>query len=268
VPGAARRRRRPGRTQPAVAVAAACWAVALPAALAGCATARPPVAPLSGLTASGPAAAWRVPAEALGSQRLYRVHYDGPDGEGSLRVTLRLTAADRYRAQAADALGRSVWSLEVTGQDAVWIDHRQRRACRLRGEVSLAGLPLAPFPLPALPPLLLGRLPAAPAPDRPPQEGPVATGGDGTALTFHDRRGRRWTAELVDGAPVRWALWDEDAGRPRVTWLRQGGEAVLTDLEAGVQIRWREVVVEPLAEAPPPLAVPPGYTSDACPPPI
>ena len=55
-----------------------------------------------------------MPAEELATQRLYRAHYDGPEGDGGFRLTLRLQTLDRGQAQA-NALGRKLWSLEADG---------------------------------------------------------------------------------------------------------------------------------------------------------
>jgi hypothetical protein len=242
--------------------------VALGTVLAACAPAAPPrsVAGAGGGRAAAEGAApWEIPADALASQRLYRLRYDGPDGEGGFKVTLRLVAADRYQVQAADALGRPAWSLEVEGARGLWLDHRRALACRLAGRLDLAGLPLSPFPLPALPPLLLGRLPAAPAEP----EARRAAGAPGaTALAFVDAEGRRWTADLDGGRPVAWALWDgagaAEGGRPRISWRSVGGEAILSDRERRAQLRWRQVVAEPLLGAPAPLAVPAGFQEMNC----
>src|SRR5690349_23154179 len=56
---------------------------------------------------------WQIPQAAYGSQRLYRVSYSGPEGEGSFKVTLRLASPARYQIQAVDPVGRSLWSLDV-----------------------------------------------------------------------------------------------------------------------------------------------------------
>lgn len=274
-------RRLPGRAP--VRAAAPALALLVPLAL-GCASApprptppRPGPAPAAGSPPppaasvpppSAPAAEetpepgavppWEIPPALLSSQRLYRVRYDGPQGEGGLRLTLWLADAERYRARAADLLGRPLWSLSAGADGGLWVDHRAGVYCRLRdaGElVASAGLPLAPFPLAALPPLLLGRLPAAPA--------GAATVGE--EVDYRDADGRRWTAALEGAAPTRWALWKDDAaGGPVLTWLATGGEAVLSDRAAGIQLRWREVVAEPLAALPAPSEPPADYRQVSC----
>lgn len=233
-----------------VAVVAACAPASAPHAV----PARPPA-----LTSAPGPAPWEIPAAALGTQRLYRVRYSGPEGEGSVKVTLRLATAERYQVQAADPLGRLLWSLDAGEGHGLWIDHRAEVACRLGDRLTLAGVPLAPFPLLALPPLLLGRLPAAPGAD-----GGLAAGGKG-GLDFVDEKGRRWTARCDGGRPESWTLWAADGRQPRISWLKADGEAVLSDRQQRVQLRWREVVAEPLAGALEPLPVPPGYREIVCP---
>jgi hypothetical protein len=271
VTGAARPARR--RAAPAAVPAAALLAAAL---AAGCASApapppvAPPPAPASveepappAAPAAAPTPPWEIPPELLDRQRLYRVRYDGPEGEGGLRLTLWLADPDRYDARAADQLGRPLWSLSVRGAGGLWVDHRAEAWCRLDGALDLAGLPLAPFPLAALPPLLLGRLPARPA-------GGVEPPPGASAIEIVDGEGRRWTAELGGGAPdggapVSWTLWGRDAAAgPVLTWVAAGGEAVLSDRGAGVQLRWREAVSEPLGGLPAPLEPPAGYREASC----
>lgn len=234
---------------------AAGFALAAALATAGCASPAPRAVVPPAAAAAVPAP-WTVPAERYGTQSLYRVRFAGPDGDGSLRLTLRLAAAGRYQARAADAFGRPVWGLDVDPAGGLWVDHRRELVCRPLGRLDLAGVPLAPFPLAALPPLLLGRLPAPPA-----DPAAVATAAD--RVEFRDAEGRRWSADLEAGEPRAWTLWGK-AGRPRVSWQRAGEEAVLSDLESGVQLRWRETVREPLAAALEPLAAPPGYRLLPC----
>src|SRR6476659_11516463 len=81
-------------------------------AAAGCAT-KPASAPVSRPTPPRVLLPWQMPQEAYGSQRLYRVSYSGPEGEGSFKVTLRLVSPARYQIQAVDPVGRSLWSLDV-----------------------------------------------------------------------------------------------------------------------------------------------------------
>lgn len=217
--------------------------------------AEPPPAPAPAPAVAQP---WEIPPDRLGSQRLYRVRYDGPEGEGGLRLTLWLDDADHYDARAADLLGRPLWTLSVRGSGGLWVDHRAEAYCRLDGSLDLDGLPLSPFPLAAMPPLLLGRLPARPA-----GAAEVVAGAD--AIEIRDEEGRRWTAELDAGAPVRWTLWGRGvAAGPVLTWVDTGGEAILSDRAAGIQLRWREAVSEPLAGLPAALEPPGGYRAGSC----
>lgn len=232
--------------------------------LAACA---PAVAPRTAPGVPSPpsrlAAPWEVPAAALATQRLYRVRYDGPQGEGNVKVTLRLATVERYQVQAADPLGRPLWALDVAGGRGLWVDHRAESTCRLEGRLELAGVPLSPFPLLALPPLLLGRLPAAPGVGEERAALRAAASGD-ARIDFADAEGRRWTARLTDGRPRSWTLWAAGGREPRISWLAAGDEAVLSDREQGVQLRWREIVAEPLAGDLEPVASPPGYREMVC----
>ncbi|MBV8200530.1 MAG: hypothetical protein JOZ15_07885, partial [Acidobacteria bacterium] len=141
--------------------------VLLLAAAVGCTTVpkAPPRAPAAGAGGAAPAEqpVWQVPAAAYGSQILYRVAVTGAEGEGSLKLTLRLASPERYQAQAVDPLGRAIWGLDVNGDRGLWLDHRGHIYCRLAGALDLAFLPLGPLSVSALPPLLLGRLPVPPA---------------------------------------------------------------------------------------------------------
>lgn len=215
----------------------------------GCASGGPPLT----VVPAADVAPWEVPPSELGTQRLFRARYEGPQGEGGFRLTLRLAAADRYQAQASAALGKKVWDLEVRGDDGVWIDHRADVYCRLQGRLELADSLLAPLPFRAFPALLLGRLPEEPrsAPRR-----------RGEELVVPGAGGRQWRAEVEGGRVLRWTLWEE--GEPVAWWELDGGEAILSDRRHQVQLRWREVVREPLAEEPPPLAVPEGYRLVEC----
>lgn len=228
------------------------------------------------------AAPWQVPPSALGTQRLYRVGYNGPDGGGSFRLTLRLAAPERYQVRAVDAIGRALWSLDVAGTSGLWLDHRADAACRPSGSLEVAAGELTPFPLASLPALLLGRLPAVPAG---PLEEPGPEVGDETAaargdedgdedaaptaagdrrLAFADAEGRRWSATLAAGAPVSWAMSEPGGAAPTVWWRRLAGEHLLSDRARGVQLRWRESVVEPLRGALAPLEVPAGFQLVPC----
>jgi|HubBroStandDraft_3_1064219.scaffolds.fasta_scaffold03994_6 hypothetical protein len=233
--------------------------VAAAVALGACTGRRPPVVvPAQPAPESPP---WQVPPQALATQRLFRMSYSGPEGEGSFRVTLRLATGSRFQIQAVDPLGRSLWTLDADGGRDLWLDHRNRVYCRPAGRMDLPGLPLGSFALAELPALLLGRLPAEPPPDAPPKR-------QGDQLTFEDLQGRRWTATLADGTVRAWTLWE--GGEPAAWWAgRDGGGGGVLSVRAargaaggagsGVQVRWREVLAEKLTQEPAPLAPPKGF---------
>lgn len=266
-------------------------ALALAAALAtaGCAPRPSPATAADALAdalADSKASPWEVPPSALGTQRLFRVSYDGPDGGGSFRLTLRLTAADRYQVRAVDPVGRALWSLDVAGSSGLWLDHRAEAACRLEGSLDLAAGRLTPFPLAALPALLLGRLPAPPdgaveeptageegaeagagdtvEADESDADGDADAGGARRRLAFADAGGRRWSATLDGETPLSWALTEPGDAAPTVWWRRHAGEQLLSDRRRNVQLRWRESVVEPLAGGLEDVAVPPAFALVPC----
>ena len=186
----------------------------------------------------GAANAWELPPSALGTQRIYRAAYGGPEGEGSFRATLRLAAADRFELALADRLGRGLFTLRVEGAEGWWVDQRRETVCRDLTRLELPGLAGGPVTARALPPLLLGAIPAADA---------VVAGGTGGDLELRDAAGRRWSATLAGNAAETWTLWDADG--PLWWWRRDGGGGVLSGRE-GRQLRWQEAVVEPLAALP------------------
>jgi hypothetical protein len=184
------------------------------------------------------------------------VSYSGPEGEGSFRLTLRLTSPERYQVQAVDPLGRALWSLDVEGGHGIWVNHRSRTFCLFQGSFDIRGAPLGPFPLPTLPSLLLGRVPAEPAAS--PQ-----TRAEGREVTFLDRQGRAWTVALgEDGAIRTWTL--AEGGAPTVWWMRRDDDSILSDRERGIQVRWRQVLREPLDREPPRLEPPAGFRETLC----
>lgn len=236
-------------------------AVGLLISCAGASRPRP-----AGPTPGPQAAPWELPPEAHPSQRLFRFHYEGPDGESTLRLVLRLESPDRYRLTIADRMGRPALTIDAARRGGYLLDHRESLACRLGPEVRIEELPLEPLPLGAVPAVLLGRLPAGPVPGGPPL-------ADAGRLSFRDAAGRRWTAELEGTAggaggdpgtatPMSWALWRE--GEPVLWWRRSDGEALLSNRTRGVQMRWREVGREPLAEPLPAPEMPPGYAPGTC----
>jgi hypothetical protein len=216
---------------------------------AGCATGR-------GLRPgpSGDAEPWEIPSSAYGLQRLYRVSFRSPEGEGSFRLTLRLGGPDRYQASAVDPVGRTLWSLDAAGERGLFLDHRGRRFCRLEGRFDIAGVPLSPFPLLSLPALLLGRVPAAPA---------SAVEEQGGRISFRDERERRWDVTVRDGMPAAWSMRDE---RGPAVWLtRQDGWSILSDRRQGAQVRWREILREELKGELAALEPPTGYREECAP---
>jgi hypothetical protein len=195
---------------------------------------------------------WEIPAGAFGSQRLYRVSYSGPEGEGSFRVTLRLVAADHYQVQAVDPVGRSLWSLDVSGGRGLSLNHRARTFCAFEGSFDLSGVSLGPFPLLSLPAMLLGRVPAVPA--EPPKE---EKGG----ISFHDGSGRRWSATVgPQGVVESWTLWED--GGPAAWWIVRDNWSILSERSRGRQVRWREVLREALTTPPAPLQKPTGFREE------
>jgi hypothetical protein len=227
-------------------------------AVSGCATGSRALQPQS----AGGAAPWQIPPEAFGSQRLYRVSYAGPEGEGTFRVTLRLASLARYQIQAVDPVGRALWGLDVDGGQGVWLDHRNKLFCSFQGTLDLGGAPLGPFPLLSLPSLLLGRIPAEP---------PAASAGGAPAppaskdgkLRFKDAAGRSWSADLgADGSVTGWSL--SEGGKLAAYWMKRDNWSILSDRVRGVQVRWREVLREPLGGEPAALEKPQGYHEEAC----
>lgn len=191
----------------------------------------------SGASAPTPAAGTVAPGAGLAegeanTQRLFRVRYQGPRGSGGLRLVLRLAASDRFSLAASDTLGRPVWSLGYAGGRTLVVDHRLQETCATGADVRVPEAALAPLPIEALPIVLLGRLPVAAAE----RDGPV---------DLVDGQERRWTAKLEDGRPLTWTLWS--AGEPSLWWLAQPDGGVLSH-RGGSQFRWRQTVVEPLAE--------------------
>jgi hypothetical protein len=197
-------------------------------------------------------APWEVPAQALATQRLYRGAYDGPEGSGAFRATLRLVAADHFQLVLADRLGRTIATLWSEGERQRWVDHRRELYCTRATGVDLPGAADLPVPAQKVPALLLGRLPAAPA---------TAPGlGSSPSLAYQDASGRRWTAGIVAGRPVRWALHD---GTGALWWWRAEGRGGVLSHREGRQLRWQEVVVEPLvASAIAPDDLPAGFHED------
>lgn len=229
----------------------------LAALLAGCGPAGKPGRPERIPTGDMP---WEIPASALGSQRLYRVSYQGPEGKLAFRLSLYLETPDRFRMDAADGVGRRIFSLEVgeppsaLGSQALWLDHRNKEYCRLSSSGLPPDLPLANLPLEALPRLLLGMMPARPA-----SELARAAG----KISYLDGAGRHWSGSLDSGGLLEWWTLVEN-GEAVAWWQRQPEETIYSDRRAGLQVRLQQQVVEALKGKPAPLEIPAGYAESAC----
>lgn len=213
------------------------------------------------------AAVWGIPPDAYPEQRLFRMEAETARDRVGIRAVLRIQHPDRYRLTLSDRLGRTLFTLDA-GPDSGWLlDHRARRACPLDEVEALRDVPLGPLPPEALPAVLLGRAPAAPA-------GPVAVEAAGR-LSYRDLRGWRWTVRFeevrvsaeagIETAGRRVLAWTaRRRGRAILWWRRDGPEGLLSDREHGLQLRWREVAREPLADELPPPVVPSGFERGVC----
>jgi hypothetical protein len=217
--------------------------------LYACASAPPAASPA--VEIEGPP--WEIPAAAIGTQQLFRMSYSGPRGEGSFRLALKLQTADRYQASAVDPLGRALWSLDVTADRGLFLDHRARAACQLEGALSLVGAPLDHVELSDLPKLLLGRVPVSPRETTIPESS--------EEFDLKGSAGEVWKVALTHGRPVRWALFR--AGERVAGWTQEKGEAVLSDRKGG-RLRWRSSVAEPLGGPLAPLKAPADYAPGGC----
>ncbi len=185
------------------------------------------------------------------TQSLYRVHYDGPAGQGGLRLVLRRASTTRFQLEASDLLGRALWTLRADGEETLLANHREKILCQGRERIEIPDPVLAELSPADLARALEGLLPVTP-PDSLPKEGRVE---------FRDSRGRRWTASYDLGLPVSWTLWDEK--RPVLWWLRAERGAVLSHRD-GSQFRWRLTSSEPLAETGLDSALGEGYRAGTC----
>ena len=186
------------------------------------------------------AAPWEIPKREWRTQRIVRMHYDGPDGNGTLRLVLRFEDPERFHVSASDRLGRRWWDLNVQAGSALVLWVRERTFCRYRGDLEVPALSLGPVPAGAVAALLMRRLPAPPADaavwDR---ATAAAARGGSVEIAFADARGRRWTAAAGPSGPSRWTLWRDD--RERASWTRDvQGAARLVESEGGLELRWRQ----------------------------
>jgi hypothetical protein len=195
---------------------------------------------------------WGLPEDALRTQRILKLHYDGPDGDATLNLVLRLERSDRFSLQGNDQLGRGWFRLAVDESAALFLDLREKTFCRFEESIEIAAVPLGPLPFDQLPALLLGRLPVVPV-ER------SRLGGDGWRLV--DGAGREWTAEAPGGRLQRWTLWR--AGEPEVWWHRDETLAYLSARSEGLQLRWRGAPGQALTRSPATLEVPEGFAPGA-----
>jgi hypothetical protein len=183
---------------------------------------------------------------------------ESAEDQGTLRAVLRIERPERWRLTLSDRLGRTLYTLDAAPGEGWLLDHRERRACPVGEGGRLRGVPLEPLAPEALVAVLLGRVPAAPA-------GPVDASRAGE-LSYRDGRGRRWSVRLEEGSGGRrvasWTL--RRGGRPVLWWRRAGDDALLSDRERSVQLRWREIAREPLAGELPEPAVPAGFAVGGC----
>ncbi len=193
-----------------------------------------------------------MPQDSYPTQRLYRVKYRGPEGDFGFKLVLYLEGEARYRMQASD-LGRKLWSLAVDGQDAVWLDYKRKRYCRSDAAEQLRFVPLADLPLVALPRLLLGRLPAEPAASLKRSE---------ERVSFLDARGQLWSGSLNGDELEWWSL--VEAEEAVVWWRREARGGVFAARDGKQEVRWEEMVREPLEEPLDALEIPAKYQPDEC----
>ena len=192
---------------------------------------------------------WGLPADALRTQRIVKLHYDGPEGDGTLNLVLRLEREDRFSLQGNDQLGRGWFRLAVEDAAALFLDLRAKTFCRFEDSIEISAVPLGPLPFDQLPALLLGRLPVVPV---------ETTRQDDGGWRLRDDLGREWTAEASEGRLESWTLWR--AGEPEVWWHHDDSLAYLSARTEGLQLRWRSAPGQALTRSPATLEVPQGFT--------
>ena len=194
---------------------------------------------------------FEMPGESLETQRLFRVRYEGQEGRGGMKLVLKLASESSFQVSTTDSIGRPLWSLQASDGETLLIDHRGRQFCA--GEdVRLPDPVLEAMPWPSLPRVLLGFLPTMPQ---------TIARSSAEEIEYQSLDGRRWTARLDSGRPLSWVLWEGE--RPVLWWSRQGAGGMLSHRQ-GIQIRWREVVSEPLRGPLVDLQVPSGYQPAVC----
>jgi hypothetical protein len=225
------------------------WLALAVLAAAGCATAGPAGKPAGQASAAAELPLAALPTEALGTQRLLRAQYDGPEGRGGFKMVLRLEHGDRYDLSAVDGAGRALWLLQVRGGEGLFQDLAEERFCRLRTAAALPGGLGLDLPLAALPRLLLGRLPV---------EVPRAEAAKGS---WQDGE-RKWAWSAPDGELTQWTL--SEGGEPAVWWSRRGAEATLSVRRRVTQVRWQSSVTEPIGKPLAALVPPAGFEEGPC----
>jgi len=193
-----------------------------------------------------------VGAESPGEQRLFRVEVSRSGAlDPSFKLVLRLARADRFDLAASDPFGRALWRIGVDGSAGRFRDERRRSACRF-DPVRPDALPRLDWGLAALdlPPLLLGRLPAAAASARP---------APGDAGRYRDAEGREWSL-LRDGPEV--AEWTLHRSGGDLRYRRERSGASLEDERTRLLVHWRQMTAEPLAGPLEPLGRSPGDEPD------
>lgn len=194
---------------------------------------------------------WGVTGADLGTQRILRLNYQDSETDGTLKVVLRIATAQRFSVQGSDQFNRSWFRLAVDGDHALLVDFRAGSYCRLDSAIQLESVPLGPLPFDAVPALLLGRLPVAPAAGVEVEEGRVS---------FADRQNRRWSARVDAGVVVGWTLWQD--GEPEVYWSFDGRMAYLSSRREALQMRWRSGRSEALGQPPDEIVPPAGMVED------
>jgi hypothetical protein len=193
---------------------------------------------------------WGLPEDALATQRVVKLRYEGPDGDATLNLILRLERQDRFSLQGNDQLGRSWFRLAVDETRALFLDLRAKTFCRFDEAIEIEAVPLGPLPFDQLPALLLGQLPIQPVEH-------ARIGGESWRLV--DSAGRAWTADAPAGRLERWTLWR--AGEPEVWWHRGASLSYLSARSDGLQLRWRTPGGQPLTQTPASLEVPEGFVA-------
>jgi len=194
-----------------------------------------------------------VGAEEERTQRLITLNYRGPDGDGTLKLALRMATGERFSVQGTDRLGRKWFLIAVEGEQALLLNQRDKSYCRFEGEVEILAVPLGPLSFSRLPALLLNRLPSEAVNARETADG---------LWIFEDSRGRSWNARIESGALIHWALLKD--GAPEVYWSQQGDLSFLSARTQDLQLRWKSSRPQSLVVEPAGLSVPAGFVPGEC----